>query len=102
MNFIADNADMVTLADIAHALQLVTMPHTTCGVMRIAKQENGGLLVGTPCLEICPVNLETVAAATELQYTLADLTTAVADAAEETVVVGTEHDNFLASHRPRL
>ena len=74
------------------------MPHTTRGVVGIAEQEDGGLLVGTACLEVFPVDLEAVAAAIVLQHTLADFTAAIADAAEETVVVRTEYDNLLARH----
>ena len=102
MYLIANDADVVTPTDVAHALQLIAMPDTTCRVMRITKQEDGGLLVGTAHLEVCPVHLKAVVAVTELQHAFADLTATVTDATEKTIVVGAEHDNFLASHREGL
>ena len=100
MNLIADNAYSVTMTDVAHVLQLLSCPDTSCRVVGVAQQEDSGFLVGTACLKILPVNLKTLAI--ELQTALADLATVVADGREETVVVRTEHHDLLARHRQCL
>src|SRR3712207_8038575 len=56
MNLIGHHFHAVAHANLIHALQLVTLPHPTSGVMGIAKQENRGLFVGTFTLEILKIN----------------------------------------------
>ncbi len=70
VNLVAHHLDVMRHADGVHALQFFLCPYTTRGVVRIAKQEHGGFLVGAFRLEILPVNLEAVVAAAELQYAL--------------------------------
>ena len=67
--------------------------------MGVAEQEDGGLLVSTACLEVLPVYLKAIIAATESQHTLADLAAVVADGGEEAVVVRTEDDDLFTGHR---
>ena len=56
MDFVADDAHVVALADVGHALQLVARPDASGRVVGVAEQEDGGLLVGTLRLEVVPVN----------------------------------------------
>ena len=56
MDLIGDDADMVPVADVSHAVQLVTGPYTARGVVGVAKQEDGGLLVSTDSLKGGPVD----------------------------------------------
>ena len=56
MNLVADDADVVALTDVVHALQLLAGPYATGWVVRVAKQEHRALLVGTLALEVIPVD----------------------------------------------
>ena len=49
--------------DVGHALQLFPAPHATSGIVRVAEQEDGGLLVGTGCLKVLPVDFKVKTAA---------------------------------------
>ena len=70
VNLVAHHLDVMRHADGVHVFQFGFCPYPTCGVVGVAKQEHGGLLVGASRLEILPVNLEAVGAAAELQYAL--------------------------------
>ena len=98
VNLVADDADTVATANVGHVLQLFTRPDAAGGVVRIAEQEDGRLLVGTLLLKVVPVDLEAAAVAVVLQHALKDFATVVADTGEEAVVVGREDQHPLAGH----
>ena len=56
MKLVADDADVVALTDVVHALQLLAGPYATGWVVGVAKQEHRALLVGTLALEVVPVD----------------------------------------------
>ena len=109
---VADDGNMMTTTDVAHALQFLTTPDAPRGVMRVTQHEGGSLLVSTALLEVLPIDLEaacnrllvgvTGIAAAEPQHTLEDLTAVVANGGEEAVVVGRQHEHLLAGHGERL
>ena len=54
MDLIADNAHMVPVTDVGHALQFLAGPDAACGVVRVAQEEDGGLFVSAEGFEIIP------------------------------------------------
>jgi hypothetical protein len=59
MYLVADDAYMMLVADVAHALQLFSGPYATCGIVRVAQEKYCSLLVGTSRFEVIPIYLET-------------------------------------------
>ena len=98
VNLVGDNAHMVFVADISHVLQFFARPDATCGVVGVAKEENGCFLVGTASLEGGPVDLKAIVAVTESQYTFEDFATVVFNGGEEAVVIGREDEHLFARH----
>ena len=96
----------MTHADGVHALQFLGRPHTTRGVVRVAEQEDGRLLVGTFRLEVGPVDREYRGCGgtgvRRYETGLQHLAAVVADGGEEAVVVGRQDEHLLAGHRQRL
>ena len=73
------------------------MPYTPRRVMRIAKQESGGLLVAATLFEVFPIYLKAVwRIATQSQYTLGDLAAVVLDGGKEAVLVWRQDEYFFA------
>ena len=109
MNLVADDAHMMTKADITHALQFLTRPYTTRRIMRIAEQENRCLLVSATLFEILPIDFKATCyrllvgiigcATGQAQYALRHLATRIANAGEEAVVVWRQHHHLLARKR---
>ena len=48
---------------LPYAFQFLTGPHASGGVVGVAEQEEGGLLIGTSLFEVVPVYLEGVVVA---------------------------------------
>ena len=84
MNLIADDGYSMLTTDVTHALKLLSLPNSSARVVRVAEEEEGGLLVGALCLEVLPVHLECVI--DTLERTLQYFTSVVSDAGAETVV----------------
>jgi hypothetical protein len=61
MDFIAYHLYPMAKTDIVHQFQLLRCPYSATRVVRVAKQENGGFLVGTFGFEILPIHLKAVA-----------------------------------------
>ena len=100
VNLIANHFYTILQADIVHLHQLGLSPHTSCGVMRIAKQENGSLLIGTLGLKVLPVHLKGIAYA--LQCGFKHLAAVVTDRREETIVIGRQNQHFFTWHSEGL
>ena len=84
VDLVADYLDVMLAADVGHTLQLFLRPHATAGVVRVAEQEDGRLLVGAFAFEV--VEVDAVGVALGHQFILEYLAALVADGGEETVV----------------
>jgi hypothetical protein len=61
MDFIAYHLHPMAKADIVHQFQLLSSPDPATRVVSVAKQKNGGFLIGTFGFEILPIHLKAVA-----------------------------------------
>lgn len=94
VDLVADDTYMVFPTDIEHPGQFLLRPHTTTGIMGIAEEKYGDLVVGSLPLEILEVDL--ISVTITFQLVLHDLTTLVADTGEEAVVGRRLQQYFLA------
>ena len=60
MDFIRDHLHAVLLADIVHLLQFLALPDASARIMRIAEQEERGLLVCALRLKVLPIHLKSI------------------------------------------
>ena len=100
VNFITHHLNAILQTDLVHLFQFLTSPYATCGVMRIAEQEYGSLLIGTFGLEIFPIYFERVIHT--LQSRLKHFTAVITDGGEETVIIRGKNQHFFARHRKSL
>ena len=100
VNLIADDVHVVACAYCPHALQFFARPYASGGIVRVAEQKHGGLLIGTLALEVVPVDGIGVAFAAQL--VLCQFASLVANAGEEAIVDWSLYQHALAREGKRL
>jgi hypothetical protein len=93
MYLVADDAHMVAVADVCHALEFLASPDTARRIVRVAEQEDGAFVVGALSLEVLPVYLEA-----RVQHGFRYFATIIADGGEKAVVVRREDEHLFAWH----
>ena len=100
MDLVANDAHMVFRTNGPHAAQLLSRPHPSGRIMRVAKQENGYFLVLALALKVVPIHNITVALSFE--RTFGNAAALVANGRKEAVVNGSHHKHLLAGERQGL